>query len=682
LSAEPATGAAALAYRVVPLLAALALVLALRLVGLPEQSLTADEYVTAIFVPDASLAEYAPLNAYRVPDNLPVYFTTLFYWEKVFGPSARAFSILCALLTAVLIYRLGLRVFSPFAGILAVLFFALSPLNIFHGQAVRPYALYTLLAVASLCLVARAASSPPSKRLLFASIFVNVLMVYTHLIGGILLAVEGIFLLWVWRRDFKSILFWTLPQLLLVLPALAFLQIPETDPYYPPMTLGRAVLNTFHSDSPVNSVELIPSRDNWGFTVTGYDTYRYASIAASWCMGAASLAAIALAFRTRRRSIALLLLAFLLPSFLLYFVSMVVDPISLPRYTLFTHAARYLLVAGVLAALPITWLRWAGAGVLLALMALQVAGMLPHGARPETIRAGDYIREHATANDFMVTALYPDALYVHFPLAGDLDLVAHDLVQHHLRTRLPSHAEQSMLGIVNKVVEEFATSAPAERSAWVVVMRLFQSDPIPALENAINAAGLQFERKQYYGYDALSVYRVTCKPGAPLVAPPLQPAYDAAVLLKSWEITPPPDTPAADIQRNMALSLDDPPATLEYASNYVALGFIFAHRNSALAEATVRAGLRRFPDNGGLHFALAVVMLLQDQPDAAGKEFATAEPLLSSGAAPLFRRIARACSQGQFKEARDYFERMQALSGNILYDCIGHALERAATAAP
>jgi hypothetical protein len=239
-----------------------------------------------------------------------------------------------------------------------------------------------------------------------------------------------------------------------------------------------------------------------------------------------------------------------------------------------------------------------------------------------------------------------------------------------------------MRGIVRKVVEEISSADVAERSAWVVVMRLFESDPIPALENAIEAAGLQFERTQYYGYDALSLYRVTRKPGVPIVVPPLQPAYDVEAFLKAWEITPPLDMPASVIQRDLTLSLDDPPATLEHASNYVALGFIFAHRNPPLAEAAVRAGLRRFPENGGLHFALGVVLLLLEQTDAARKEFATAEPLLSSGTAPLFGPIAKGCSQGQFKEAREYFQRMQALSGHVLYDCIGNALERAANAAP
>jgi hypothetical protein len=664
------------------LLAVLVLLVVLRMYGLDEQGTTADEYTAAVLARDATLAEYGPINAYRIPDNLPVYFTVLYYWEHLVGPAARELSVLFSLLTGIVIYRLAARVFSPAAGILAVLFFALSPFNIFHGQSIRPYALYTFFGVASISCVERLINEGPKKRHLLASMAINLLMVYTHLIGGVLLAVEGLALLWCWRRKLPMLVVWAVPQLLLLLPILTLLQIPESDPTYPAMTLWQTLLNTFHTDSPIYSVELITSRDNWGFTVMGYDRYRLASYAATLFMALLSLAAIWLAATRRSRAIAFLLFAMLMPGLLLYVASMLLEPISLPRYMLFVNGARYVLAAGVLFALPFAWLRWGAAAVLTGLLCVQLSGMLPYGARPESARIGKLIREQATPQDFVVTAMYPDALYVHFPLAGDLDLLAVDLMAYDFRAELPILPEHSVKGIVQTVARELGADDRANANAWIVLMRLYDSSPVPAMETALKQCGLEYEYRPYYAYNGFSVYRAWRPEGRTLTPPPLRPDYDVTTLLDSWGIPLPSDAQLSEVEKDFALLLDDPQKTLDVASNYVALGFILAHRNPAMAESALRKGLERFPENGGLHLALGVVLLLLDRQEDARTAFDTCRPLLSTGTAPIFEPVADAAASGDFATARDRFKRAQELSGNMLYDVIGDALERAVSAAP
>lgn len=667
------TGVARISF----LLTALALVVALRLFGLEKESLTPDEYSTFVFVPEAPYQDYLPINAYRMPDSLPLYFTLLHAWEKHLGFSARQFSVLCSLLTACLIYRLGARIFSPFAAIIAVLLFALSPINLFYGQAIRPYALYTLLSMASLCCVERLATCGPNRTRVAWSILFNVLLVYCHLIGGILIAAEGLFLLWLWRSRLGWLVAWSVPQLLLLIPVMFMLQIPEADPNYPPIKVSQLISNTFHADSPIYSSELIPSYENWAQTIIGYYNYRNISYISTIALGVLSLAALLIAVRRRSPAIALIAFCMLSPAALLYLSSWFVDPISLPRYILYVNPLRYILAAGALASLSFAPFRWLGAAVLIILASIQVTGILPHGARPEVGRAGEYIRQHSMKDDFIVSMLYPDRLYIHFPLAGDMDRLGTKLITKDLQPNLPYYPAHSISGVVATIAKEFSKDENPDRSAWVAVWRFFESTPVKALEDSLRVAGLHGELRQYYGYNGFSLYRVTRQEGVPIKAPALIPSYDTEALLKAWGV-PLPDSVSLEVAtQDMALLFDDPPSELDAASNYVALTLTIGHRNPALAESVARTGLKRYPGDGCLQFALGVTLLLLDRHNEAQSEFRGCLSNLPTGAVPVLTPVVKAAADADFVSALEAFEHTQRLSGDLLYEIIGEALEAA-----
>lgn len=663
------------------LLAALTLLVLLRVAGLSSQGMTADEYGTSIFSADASLSEYLPINNYRAPDNLPLYFTVLYVWEQVTAMPARWLSVLLSLGSACLLYGLGVRMHSPAAGLLAVICFALSPFNIFHGQAIRPYALYGPLAIASIVITERLISGKRSWQLLACSAAVNLALVYTHLIGAVLLFLEGLALLWLWRREMKSILWWALPQLLGLLPILFILQVPESDPTYPAMTPWRVLLNTFHVDSPIYSVELITSRENWAFTVIGYGWYERASQMAT--LLSIMLCGYAAWVGLRQRSAGLSFLVFLLlgTGAALYVASLITEPISLPRYMMYVSSVRYVLVGVGIVLLPFLWLRYCAGGVLVALLVVQLCGVFPFGARPEIPRMGEIIREESEPGDFVVTAMYPDALYVHFPIAGDLDLVARDLMAYDLHVEMPVYGEHSAKGVVARVVHELSSADMQGRSAWVVIMRMFDSAPLTGLEGELERSGLTFDHWQYYGYNGFSLYRVHRGDDA-LVPPDPLPAYDTKALLAKWGVETPAGQTVEQVAADLALLLDGPPEVLTTASNYTALTLLCADRNAALAEAVARAGLARFPEDGSLLLALGVALLLQQNLAGAEEAFRKCLPRLSRGAAPAFGPVLEAAIASDYAKAAATFSRMQVLSGNLFYGVIGRALEQAASAAP
>lgn len=68
---------------------------------------------------------------------------------------ARAFSLLCAVLSIVLVYAVGATLYRPMAGAWAALILALSPGHLIVAQVARPDALFTLLLTVNLLLAAR-----------------------------------------------------------------------------------------------------------------------------------------------------------------------------------------------------------------------------------------------------------------------------------------------------------------------------------------------------------------------------------------------------------------------------------------------------------------------------------------------------------------------------------------------
>lgn len=91
----------------------------------------------------------------NVGNNL-VYALLLHGWLSLFGPndlSARSLSLLLALGTLVLTFRLGRLVAGDLVGAMAALAYAVHPLAIRYGQEVRAYGLATLLGLAATCLL-------------------------------------------------------------------------------------------------------------------------------------------------------------------------------------------------------------------------------------------------------------------------------------------------------------------------------------------------------------------------------------------------------------------------------------------------------------------------------------------------------------------------------------------------
>ena len=119
----------------------------LRLYDLGKESLWRDE-VYSIRIAELSLPEIFK----NEETNPPLHFLLLHYWQKIFGTSEFAVrfpSLILGVLSILLIYQIGVKLFSQEVGVLSALILSLSSFHIHYSQEARAYALMVFLTLAS-----------------------------------------------------------------------------------------------------------------------------------------------------------------------------------------------------------------------------------------------------------------------------------------------------------------------------------------------------------------------------------------------------------------------------------------------------------------------------------------------------------------------------------------------------
>ena len=131
------------------LLATLVLAAGLRCWHLDASPLWWDEGNNAYFA-QLSLPDLARMSATTHDTNPPLHRWTLGPWLAIFGEGAlqmRAYSVVCSLLTVLLVYAWGRWFGGERLGLLAALLYAVSPFAIYYGREAKGYAFVTLWVV-------------------------------------------------------------------------------------------------------------------------------------------------------------------------------------------------------------------------------------------------------------------------------------------------------------------------------------------------------------------------------------------------------------------------------------------------------------------------------------------------------------------------------------------------------
>ncbi|HEM48809.1 MAG TPA: hypothetical protein ENO27_01230, partial [Caldithrix sp.] len=137
----------------------------LRFYGISKESLWFDEAFSVQFSSSLSNA----LAGERT--NPPFYYVLLHFWMSVFGSSeagVRSLSVIPSLISIILTYLIGKRLYNKPTGLLAAAFMAFSTFQISYAQEARAYALLTALLLASMLFMDIALRSQAKSRSMWA----------------------------------------------------------------------------------------------------------------------------------------------------------------------------------------------------------------------------------------------------------------------------------------------------------------------------------------------------------------------------------------------------------------------------------------------------------------------------------------------------------------------------------
>lgn len=303
----------------------------LRIYSLSKESLVLDE-AQSVWQASHSPSFILHYSAQNV--HLPLHNLLLHYWITLFGASessVRMLAVIPGILVLPYIYLLAYEVtHSRKNALLAYTFACLSPFWVWYSREIRMYTLLILFVTISYYLFLRFISTSKLKYLVLYTI-INIIGVYTHYFFNLALLVEGSFLLlalynyWIigdkhfkFNLSFKLFMSW-----LVTFTFLGFWII-----YYLRNNQGGELAPNLATPS---KFDIVLSLFNFTF---GYQPVAISTILISmWPL----LALFGFIFLKKRKKIFLpkiymLLVGFVLPIALVYFVSVTVKPIYLTRY--------------------------------------------------------------------------------------------------------------------------------------------------------------------------------------------------------------------------------------------------------------------------------------------------------------------------------------------------------------
>jgi len=253
-------------WRAIALIVITLLALGLRLFRLDTQSLWNDEG-TSVALAQRDL----PTITRNAADDIhpPLYYYLLHLWVKVAGISefsVRFLSAATGLALVLATYALARRLYGQSVALLAALFAAISPFQVYYSQETRMYVLTALLGLLSvlaferfLSCLSRRVGGRPLFLAIGAYVLVTIFAVYTHYFAfAVLLAQNVSFLIWLdsrhrttqprWPKLLRAIAFWATTQTLILLCYLPWLvlcwpSLQNWPAVSRPMSLGHLLMD-------------------------------------------------------------------------------------------------------------------------------------------------------------------------------------------------------------------------------------------------------------------------------------------------------------------------------------------------------------------------------------------------------------------------------------------------------
>lgn len=370
--------------------------MALRVWNLADQSVWYDEWITLRALGEATLAACIRKEIELDFSMVPAYHVLQYFWAKWVSSSdygIRWLSLLFAAASFPLLYAIARRMYGRGAAVVALLVMALAPYQIFHAQGIRNYSLALFAGLLSVYAYLRCLPSGSARRWWVLNVLANTLLLWTHLFGAFLFAVQGIHLLLFRRKPPRAWLLWGVAHVLIVLPVgLWQWTLPGNATYpdvpRPPLTRLYTLLahhythpfewvdysiptaNTHEVLTPLGAALGERNQDNGFFSLRmrgANALHKYtAALLLLFLAGALWRARSGVGEEASRAT--LLLLWAVLPALGIFLIAWLFQKeAAFERYLIYAYPALYIALG---AAVMCTPLRWAQAGLTFLLVAL------------------------------------------------------------------------------------------------------------------------------------------------------------------------------------------------------------------------------------------------------------------------------------------------------------------------
>ncbi|MBP9002268.1 MAG: glycosyltransferase family 39 protein [Candidatus Hydrogenedentes bacterium] len=409
-----------------PWLFPVALAVVLRAWNLDSQSVWYDDYNCAGYLGCERFADYLAIIRQQNPEAVPLYYVLVYGWARLLGSAgivARWFSVALHGMAAWTLFRAGKALSGVRVGLIAALWFACSPWQVWHGQSIRPYPLVTLLACLVLWgLIARIQGGHREVLPGICAVASLIVLPWTHLTTLVML--PAIAIGWVAatgiaaKPRIREVLIVSAIAVVCWLPLVYWvLHLPMVSElaysmYHPPDAL-RSLFAVLAPDAPQRMGEVLagfPERWNqwlpqmvlirdcleWLLAVTGF---------------AAILVTGVLVYRKTTRhgtpeacaALRMVWIMAVLPPVLLILLSYGWRPCFMPRYLSASVPALYLLIGVTLAVVP---RRWFPAAILLPVVPLALTWItcLASVSRTDWIKVAETLRNEVQDGDLVLSA--------------------------------------------------------------------------------------------------------------------------------------------------------------------------------------------------------------------------------------------------------------------------------------
>ena len=494
------------------------LALGLRLAGMRGESLWWDEFASTMFLDAPTLGDFLARNHSVDPATLPFYFTLEYWWWHHVCASIYSLRVLSALMgaaTAGVLFLFGRRLGGGLAGLVAALCFAVSPIQIHHGQSVRMYVLFVLLAALSSWSLLELVRRPSFLRWVAVAVCTFAFS-WTHPFALMLTFAQGLFLLASRPWPFWRSVLWGAVSGLAVLPVAAYLSSVR---YFP----QQASSKWMQLPDPSGFVADVLGDDVLKFTyqlrVSGWGEGPRVDmllLLLSTLLIAALLSVYGhtlrrlfsqspeRARREERQTLRYLWFWLVAPPTVLLVVSWFMRPCIFPRYTAHCALAAYLMAGMAAATSPKLWQRWSIALLLPVLIAAQWGMTLAVPQRTDWRGAARSILRNGRPEEPILVLgqtwaglfrynqrLDPATAAMPNPVAG-------------------AETEEALARAA-----AFALRQHPDRALWVVASSGYFTDaPSEALETRLAQYGLAFAGRMLPSIETLWAYRVTGVPTA------------------------------------------------------------------------------------------------------------------------------------------------------------------------